>query len=207
MPSEIQKAVEQQKSTIVQPEPTTDPTAPTLDISDTIISNSDQLNADDIMSGTKTVTITGASRGTPEQPLNLDIKEFPGKQFRPSKTVRRILVAAWGSDAMQYIGKSMTIYRDPKVRWAGKEVGGIRVSALSHIDKTMQLSLSESQGKSSQHTIAPLKIKYDEIPGSFIKKVREGELSDDEKKKAADYLNGLANPDPKLVDELRGLVK
>lgn len=207
MPSEIQKAVEQQESATVQPEPTSDSSAPKLDISDTIISNSDQLNADDIMSGTKTVTITGASRGTPEQPLNLDIKEFPGKQFRPSKTVRRILVAAWGPDALQYIGKSMTIYRDPKVRWAGKEVGGIRISALSHIDKVLQLSLSESQGKSSQHTIAPLKIKYDEIPSSFIKKVRGGGLSDEEKKKALDYLTGLSGPDPKLVEELRGLVE
>ena len=178
-----------------------------LDISDTIIANSDQLNADDLLGGPRTITITGASRGTPEQPLNLDIKEFPGKQFRPSKTVRRILVHVWGADAMEYVGKSLTIYRDPKVRWAGKEVGGIRVSHMSGIDKAVQLSLAESQGKSSSHTIAPLKVRYDEIPSSFIQKVRGGGLTDEELEKARNYLNGLANPDPKLVDELRGLVK
>jgi hypothetical protein len=38
--------------------------------------------------------------------------EFPGRPFKPSKTVRRIMVAAWGPDASTYAGKRMTLYRD-----------------------------------------------------------------------------------------------
>ena len=50
----------------------------------------------------------------------------------------------------------MTVFRDPSAKWAGEEVGGIRVSHLSHIDGPFKLALRESQKKTNLHLIEPL---------------------------------------------------
>jgi len=127
----------------------------TMDISDSIISDSTQVNAVDLPEPT-TVTITEVSRGNSEQPVNLHLAEFSGKAFRPCKTVRRVLVQAWGKDASLYVGRRMTIYNDTRVKWGGQQVGGIRVSALSHIEKPVEVVLPESRGKMSRITVDPL---------------------------------------------------
>ncbi|NLA37069.1 MAG: hypothetical protein GX868_15485 [Actinobacteria bacterium] len=127
-----------------------------MDISDTIAPKSDQLNADDLIAGTRTVTVDKVTPGTPEQPVEIHLLEFPGRPFKPSKTVRRILVAAWGPEASAYTGRRMTLYRDATVRFGGSEVGGIRVSALSHIDKRLTLALTTTRGKRAPFVIEPL---------------------------------------------------
>lgn len=128
-----------------------------FDISETIIAKSDQLNADDLVEGPRTFTISAVSRGDAEQPLHVHLGEFP-QPFKPSKTVRRILVAAWGKDAEQYVGRSITLYREASVKWAGQEVGGIRVSGMSHITKPLKLALQETKGgKKATHVIEPIK--------------------------------------------------
>ncbi|NKZ93745.1 hypothetical protein GS966_28905 [Rhodococcus hoagii] len=86
--------------------------------------------------------IESVTKGSAEQPVNIHLVEFPGRPFRPSKTVRRILVSAWGPDASTYVGRRMSLYRDASVRFGGQEVGGIRVSHLSHIDKRLTLALT-----------------------------------------------------------------
>lgn len=127
-----------------------------MDIRETIIPRSDQTNAEDFLSGPQTVTITGVSKGSAEQPVNIELAEFPGRPFRPSKTVRRILVNAWGPEASAYIGRRMTLYRDPAVKFGGMDVGGIRVSHLSHIDKPLSVALSVSRGRRQPYTVQPL---------------------------------------------------
>src|SRR6059058_2971210 len=104
-----------------------------LDMTESIAPKSDQLNAEDLLSGPRTVTITDARQGSEDQPWEFVTAEFgPGRPFKPSKTVRRILVVGWGRDASAYIGRRMTLYRDPDVRFGGQDVGGIRVSHMSH---------------------------------------------------------------------------
>ena len=51
------------------------------------------------------------------------------------------------STAMSFLG----LYRDPTVKWAGMEVGGIRISHMSHIEteKLMMLTL-KSLGKNKE---------------------------------------------------------
>lgn len=127
-----------------------------MDLSNTIVPNSQQLNAEDLLSHPVTVTITGVSRGSVEQPVNIELAEYPGRPFRPSKTVRRILVAAWGVSADTYTGRRMTLYRDPDVKFGGQDVGGIRVSALSHIEKPMTVALTVTRGKRKSYTVQPL---------------------------------------------------
>ena len=127
-----------------------------MDISNTIIADSTQINAADL-AGPVTVTITEVSAGNAEQPVNLHVKEFPGKAFRPCKTVRRVLVRAWGKDASEYVGRSMTIYNDERVKWGGQQVGGVRVSALSHIDGPLSVPTTEARGKVAVIKVQPLR--------------------------------------------------
>lgn len=126
-----------------------------LDISDTIQPDSDQLDAIDLVSGPRTFTIEKVSRGNGEQPLNVHLADFP-RPWRPGKSMRRVLVACWGKDAAQYVGRRVELYCDPEVRFGGVSVGGTRIAALSHIDKTKKVPLLVSRGKSAIFTVKPL---------------------------------------------------
>jgi hypothetical protein len=127
-----------------------------MDISDTLIAKSDQINADDLTGGPITVTVDRVKRGEGEQPIDIIVTEFPGKAFRPCKTMRRVLAAAWGVDATRWAGRQMTLYRDPEALFGGVKVGGIRISHVSHIDAPMHVTLNVSRGKKATWPIAPL---------------------------------------------------
>lgn len=128
-----------------------------MDITETLAPKSDQLNADDLIGGSRTVTITGVSRGDGEQPVNIATAEFgDGRPFKPCKSMRRVMVAAWGPDASLYVGRRMTLYRDDKVKFGGQDVGGIRISHLSHIDKRLTLALTATRGKRAPYAVEPL---------------------------------------------------
>lgn len=127
-----------------------------LDISDTIVARSDQLNAADLIGGPITVTITKVSKGDSEQPVAISYEGDKGKPFKPCKSVRRLLVGMWGKDATKYVGRRLTLYFDPKVTWAGKEEGGVRVSHASHIDGEFKMALRASKAKTVMTTVKPL---------------------------------------------------
>lgn len=126
-----------------------------MDITETLAPKSDQLDAIELTTGPRTVTITDVTRGSAEQPVNIHLAEFP-RPWRPAKTVRRILASAWGTDTTAWVGKRATIYLDKTVRYGGKEVGGIRVSALSGIDKPLTLPVLITRQQIQQVTIKPL---------------------------------------------------
>ena len=127
-----------------------------MDITDSLAANSAQQNYDEYLAGPKTVTVAEVTQGTVEQPVNVELVEFPGKPFKPAKSVRRVLAAAWGTDASQWTGRRLTIYGDPSVRYGGKEVGGLRVSHVSHIDKPITVALTVTRGKRAPFTVQPL---------------------------------------------------
>ena len=129
-----------------------------MDLNSTIVPKSDQMNAEDLISGPRTITITkvSANPGNPDQPVAISFEGDGGRPFLPCKTVRRVLVSAWGPDASTFVGRSLTIYRDPKVRFGGLEVGGIRISHMSHIERDMVLALAETRGKRAPHQIRRL---------------------------------------------------
>jgi hypothetical protein len=138
------------------------------DMSSVIIAKSDQVNADDLISGPMTITVRSVNvkPGT-EQPVAIDYGDDK-KVFRPCKTVARVLVAAWGPDSTKYVGRSMTLYRDPKVRWAGLEVGGIRVSHLSHIEAAMTIAVLETRQNKRPITVQPLKNTPRTVAGATL---------------------------------------
>ena len=127
-----------------------------MDISETIAPNSAQVNAEDLLGGPQTVTVTSVEKGNSEQPVFIHLAEFPGRTFRPAKTVRRIIIAAWGAEASAYAGRRMTIYTDPDVKFGGQAVGGIRISHMSHIDGPLSINLTVTRGKRAPFKVQPL---------------------------------------------------
>lgn len=123
----------------------------------TIQAKSDQLNAEDLIGGPRTVTVTGVKITESDgQPVWIGFEGDNGKPFKPCKTVRRLLVRVWGDDSTVYAGRSMTLYLDPEVKYGGMKVGGIRVSHVSHIDGPQSFFLTETRGKKRQITVKPL---------------------------------------------------
>lgn len=118
---------------------------------------SDQINAEDLITGPVTVTITAVKRGSTEQPVDFVTAEFgPGRPYKPSKTMRRMIVAAWGTKTETYVGRRITIYRDPEITFGRDKVGGIRISHLSDIPKRLELALTVTRGRRSTFIVDPL---------------------------------------------------
>ena len=117
----------------------------------TIVPKADQLNADQLLNAELPITVSSVTlSASPDQPLSIHYDGENGRPFKPCKTMRKALIALWGEDGNAWIGRTMVLYCDPKVKWAGEEVGGIRIKALSHIDCDKILSLTETRGKKAK---------------------------------------------------------
>lgn len=127
-----------------------------MDMSQSIAPKSDQLNADDLLTGPMTVTIQEVTQGNAEQPVNVATVETPGRPYKPSKSMRRVMVAAWGRDASAYAGRQMVLYCNPKIKFGGAEVGGIEISHMTGLDADLKVSLTATRGKKRLHTVKPL---------------------------------------------------
>jgi len=127
-----------------------------MDLTQTIAPRSDQINADDLIGGPVTVTVERVTAGAAEQPIDVHLVESPGRAYRPSKSMRRVLVIAWGKESDAYVGRRMTLYRDPEVRFGADKVGGVKISHLSDIDKPLTMMLTATRGKRAAHVVKPL---------------------------------------------------
>lgn len=127
-----------------------------MDLTETIAPKSDQLNADDLIAGAVTVTIADVTRGNAEQPVDVQLIEFPGRAYRPSKSMRRVMVYAWGPDTTTYGGRRLTLYRNPDITFGREKVGGIEISHLSDIPKPLTVALTATRGKRKNFTVNPL---------------------------------------------------
>jgi len=127
-----------------------------MDLTESIAPRSDQINADDLISGPVTVTVQEVVQGTAEQPVDVRLVEFPGRAYRPSKSMRRVMVMAWGAEASTYAGRRITLFRNPEITFGRDKVGGIEISHLSHIEKPLTVALTATRGKRKNFTVAPL---------------------------------------------------
>lgn len=127
------------------------------DMKQAIIPKSDQLNSDDLITGPITIKITGVTvRGGQEQPVSISFEGDNGKPYKACKSMCRVMVAAWGPDSSKYVGKSMTLYRDPSVKWGGMAVGGIRISHMSDIDENLTMALTVTRANKKPYTVKVL---------------------------------------------------
>lgn len=131
----------------------------TIDMTDTIVPKSNQLNADDLITGPITVTITRVSKsGGAEQPIAINYEGDRGKPYYPCKTMRRLMVHVWGADAGKYTGHSMTLFYEPSVKYGGVEVGGIRISHMTGLKQASSYPLAETKAKRVAYRVQPLTV-------------------------------------------------
>jgi hypothetical protein len=127
------------------------------DLRPTIIPKSDQLNAEQLLGGPMTVTVTDVKLGkTEEQPVVVHYANEGGRPFKPCKTMRKLLIHAWGADGRAWLGRSMTLYNDPEVKFGGEDVGGIRISHMSDIERDVRVSLTSTRGKKAKYEVRRL---------------------------------------------------
>lgn len=128
-----------------------------MDMTESLIAKSDQLNAVDLTEP-RTFTIEKITLGSKDQPFDFHLVELPGRPYRPSKGMRRIIAQAWGATNVgeTYPGRRLTLYCDMTVRWAGQPVGGIRISHMSHIAAGFEAPLAESKQKRIMYRVEAL---------------------------------------------------
>lgn len=153
--------------------------------SDTIVPKSDQLNADDLLTGPITVTVVRVSRGDGEQPMVIGI-DGGRNPYKPCKSMRRVILKLWGDNGDAWIGRRMTLYCDPEVKWAGERVGGIRISHMSGLAAPVEMALTTTRGKRKPFVVQPLADlppypaeRFDKNMATWQKSIADGKLTVD----------------------------
>lgn len=130
-----------------------------MDLSRTIIPKSDQLNFEDVRYSSITALIKSVRAGNSEQPVFIDLDGYDGRPYKPSKSMRRVLIGGWGNDGHSWVGKTLTLIGDSTVKFGGVAVGGIKISAMSDITSDFSLMLTTSRGVRSEHRVKKLEVK------------------------------------------------
>lgn len=147
-----------------------------FDVSDlraTIVPKSDQLNSEQLLAGPMTIKVTDVRIGSgDEQPVVVHYEGENGRPFKPCKTMRKVLILAWGPDGRDWVGRCMSLYCDPQVKFGGAEVGGIRISHLTDIDRDIQVSLTATKGKKALHVIKRMELDSGPTLAAVLAKIK-----------------------------------
>ena len=142
-----------------------------FDVLKSYVIKTDQLNADDLISSPITVTIEHVVKtGSIDQPIAIGISGG-WKPWKPCLSMVRVMGYAWGSMKSGWIGKQVTLYRDPDVKNRVEVVGGIRIFAVSNIDAPLTVKLTVTRGQKKAYTVQPIVIAPPEPP-TFLDKWR-----------------------------------
>jgi hypothetical protein len=136
------------------------------DISATLEAKSDQLNATDIIGAEPVIRVRAVElKQSAEQPTWVYFDGDNNRPWKPSKGMRRILAAAWGRDSDAWLGKHAQLMFESSVIYAGKEVGGIRIKALSDIPAAgLNCALTISRTKREAYHVPLLKVQSKAYP-------------------------------------------
>jgi len=128
-----------------------------MNLSNTIAPKSDQLNADDLLTGPRTIKVTAVESGSSaEQPVTIRYEGDNGRPYKPGKSMRRVLVAMWGGNGDAYVGRRLTLYCDKTITFGSDTTGGIRISHASDIPDACELALTVKRGKRKPFRVEPL---------------------------------------------------
>jgi len=137
------------------------------DVSGAMQAKSNQLNAMDILGVEPVITIASVNitneSGKPTVWVHYHGGE--GRPWRVSTGMVRILSAGWGAESDNWIGKSVQIFNEPTVVYAGKEVGGIHIRAMSDIpERGIKATLSINRSKRVPFPVAHLTMQSPAYP-------------------------------------------
>ena len=142
-------------------------------VSEAMQAKSNQLNYDDIGNGEKIIFITNVVVKSADQPVAIYFLGCNNKPFMPSKGMIRLISCAYSEESDNWIGKSIKLYGDPTVRWAGAEIGGIRIRAFSHIEKTgISAFVALSRGKRRKTVIDYLEVLPTEDEAKWVSAIK-----------------------------------
>lgn len=128
-----------------------------MDMTKLIEPRSDQLNAEDLLTGPRTFTITDVREGSAEQRVRVFLAEGPeGRPWCPNVSMCRLMVLGWGPESDEWRGKRVTLYRDPDVRFGRDTPGGIRISHMSDLPRPLTANLTVTKGKRGPYRVEPL---------------------------------------------------
>ena len=157
-----------------------------MDLSTTIAPKSNQLNADDLIAGPRTIVITQVKAGNDEQPVAVRFEGDNGKPWYPCKSMRRVLVHAWGADGASYVGRAVTLFCDSTVEFGNIAVGGIRISHLSHIERQLSIALTVTRKRRAPYVVKPLELPQaapeptaEQLAGQAMERLLAAELTGD----------------------------
>ena len=130
-----------------------------IKMSDFVATKSDRLNAEDLMGGPIRVRVTGVKAHPMREdgPVSLNYENDNGKPFMPCKSMRRVLLRAWGDDTSAYVGRELVLFRNPEVQFGKDKTGGVRISHMSHIGNGVKVVLQVSKGRMGEYAVAGLK--------------------------------------------------
>lgn len=157
------------------------------DISFALEAKSDQLNALDIVGAEPVIRIRDVKvHKTPQQPVFVYFDGDNSRPWKPSKGMLRVLAGAWGRESTAWIGKRVQIYYESTVKYAGGDVGGIRIRAMSHIsERGLAFTLRINQKKTEPYHVPLLVVdetaypadKFQKAVPAMAKALKEGSMT------------------------------
>lgn len=141
------------------------------DVSFALEAKSDQLNSVDIMGAEPVIRIREVKVRQGDQPVSVYFDGDNNRPWKPSKGMLRVLAGAWGRDSSAWVGKYAQLYFEPTVKYAGKEVGGIRIRSLSDIDQRgLSFALRINQKQTEPYHVPLLQVQSNEYPADRFEK-------------------------------------
>lgn len=158
-----------------------------VDITRAMQAKSDQTNALDIVGAPLIIKIRAVDyKDGREQPVWIYYEGDNNRPWKPSKGMIRVLGFAWGTETDPWIGRYAQLEYEPSVVYAGKEVGGIWVKAMTDIpEKGLMLSLAVSRNKRIPFPVKHLKVevkaypqdKFDSVKQAMIDAMQSGKMT------------------------------
>lgn len=119
----------------------------------------------------------------PQQNVHLHLEGYDGRPYKPCKSMLRGLCKAWGMDEQAWNKRLIELYCEPSVMWAGKEAGGIRINAISHIDKPFELvvQLNRKQREIQTWNVIPdnAPVVKEFVASHYIQDINEAQSNQD----------------------------
>lgn len=160
------------------------------DLKKAIEAKSDQLNAADLVSGPITIKIAkfSVNDNAAAQKFCINFDGDNGKPWKPCKGMVSVMCQIWRTtESSEMVGRSLTLFREPSVLYAGDNVGGIQISNASHISESITVRLRISRTKSVPFVVKPLAVQQDEPTGPT-----EGEIEEAKDKARTEAKGGTA---------------
>ena len=126
-------------------------------MSATIVAKSDQVNADDLIGGSMTIRIESVDKRLNDPAGQTAWIHYgdPKKTYKPGLSMRRVIIGLYGNDSREWIGKQLTLFRDPEVPFGSAKVGGVRISHATGITEPKTIMIQTKKGVRKPWTVLP----------------------------------------------------